>query len=84
MSTLYELRLVANFLLNDEQLLDYQNLIDEERYYDARMYLAGALEEYVLGSFIEQSIALWFYSMIDIPISVVLKIRAKQNKGGAS
>lgn len=84
MSTLYDLRFVADFLLNNEQLLDYQNLIDEERYYDARMYLAGAMEEYVLGSIIKQSIALRFYSMIDIPISVILKIRAKQNKGGAS
>lgn len=75
---------MAEFVLDEEQLLEYQNLIDEKKYLAARIYLAGGLEKYVLENVIERSFALWFYTVIDIPREMILKLRARQHKGGVS
>ena len=84
MYNVYDLGLMAEFVLNEEQLLEYQNLIEEKKYLAARIYLAGGLEEYIFSNVIERSFALWFYTVIDIPREMILKMRARQHKGGVS
>lgn len=84
MYNVYDLGIMAEFILDDEQLQYYQSLIEEKRYLEAKMWLMGGLEQYIFSNVIEQSFALWFYTLIDVPREVLLKLRAKQHHGGVS